>query len=71
MTFQEVYDYYGEKFVNIERSIGLGRGVATYWKRTDHVPFLRQCQIELLTGGILKVGQGDYIDRDGMRSRDD
>jgi hypothetical protein len=55
MEFSEVMIYFDYKMSNIARALDVTRETVTHWKDEGKIPYHRQCQIEVVTGGKLKA----------------
>lgn len=55
MTFAEVMAFYDYKMSNIARTLNLSRPTVTNWKNLNKIPYVYQCEIEVLTYGKLKA----------------
>lgn len=55
MKFSEVMAYFDYNMSNIARALKIQRSSVESWKKKDEIPYLRQCQIEILTKGKLKA----------------
>jgi hypothetical protein len=59
MTIDEVLTYFGHKQANVARALGVCRNSICLWYKQKHIPYARQCQLELLTQGKLKANKND------------
>ena len=61
MKTQDAIDYYKTKSA-LAKAVGLTRGAITHWSNDGFVPMGRAYQLQLLTGGALKVDISVYED---------
>jgi len=53
MTIDEVLKYYDGKRKRAAAALDISYQAIVKWEETGEIPFLRQCHIELITGGEL------------------
>jgi hypothetical protein len=51
--------YYDYNMANIARALGVTRQHVYSWKRKDRIPFLQQCQLQVITNGDLVARKED------------
>lgn len=59
MKTQTAIDYYKTKAA-LAKALGLTRGAITHWSNDGFVPMGRAYQLQLITGGALKVDPSVY-----------
>lgn len=55
MKFCEVMGFYDYKKINIVKALNISRETVNNWHRKNKVPFSKQCEIEVITKGVLKA----------------
>jgi hypothetical protein len=55
MKFMEAMGEFDYKMTNIARALGVSKQLVGIWKRNNHIPYQRQCQLEILTNGKIKA----------------
>ena len=54
MTPQEAIDYFGGGS-KLAKAIGTTPAAPSLWKKAGEIPYVRQCQIQVITKGKLKA----------------
>lgn len=57
MLIDDVLQYYQHKQINIARALKVQPNTVSRWVKQNRIPFLSQCQLELLTNGKLKANR--------------
>lgn len=59
MKFSEVMIYFDYKMVNIAKALNMKPQSITTWHKKNQIPYPRQCELEILTKGVLKADKDD------------
>jgi hypothetical protein len=59
MKFSEVMQYYDYNMATIARALETSRQYVSKWKKVDKIPYPRQCELQILTGGKLIANKED------------
>jgi DNA-binding transcriptional regulator Cro len=55
MKFSDVMIHFDYKMFKIAAAVGVSRNSVSTWKKLNHIPYTRQCQLEIVTKGVLKA----------------
>ncbi len=59
MTLDEAITYYDHNHAKFCRAMGITFTSVTRWKKIGQIPFVWQCQLQVITDGALKADRKD------------